>query len=209
MPQMSLIEETVTQWIDQLKTGDAQAAQKLWESYFLEMVEVARRKLQGAPKAMADEEDVALSAFKSFCLGAQKGRFPQVTDRDNLWPFLVAITSHKSVDLIRNENRQKRGGTGKSGGASEKMKWTSIPLDFEEIIQKQPSPEFAAQLAEELERLLILLDKTGDSTLRQVALGKMEGETTTELAQNLGCARRTVERKLQLITRLWQEDCNL
>ncbi len=206
---MSLIEETVTQWIDQLKTGDAQAAQKLWESYFLEMVEVARRKLQGAPKAMADEEDVALSAFKSFCMGAQKGRFPQVTDRDNLWPFLVAITSHKSVDLIRNENRQKRGGTGKSDGSSEKKKWTSIPLDFEEIIQKQPSPEFAVQLAEELERLLNLLDKTGDSTLRQVALGKMEGETTTELAQNLGCARRTVERKLQLITRLWQEDCNL
>lgn len=206
---MSLIEETVTQWIDQLKTGDAQAAQKLWESYFLEMVEVARRKLQGAPKAMADEEDVALSAFNSFCMGAQKGRFPQVTDRDNLWPFLVAITSHKSVDLIRSENRQKRGGTGKSDDSSEKKKWTSIPLDFEEIIQKQPSPEFAVQLAEELDRLLNLLDKTGDSTLRQVALGKMEGETTTELAQNLGCARRTVERKLQLITRLWQEDCNL
>lgn len=206
---MSLIEETVTQWIDQLKTGDAQAAQKLWESYFLEMVEVARRKLQGAPKAMADEEDVALSAFNSFCMGAQKGRFPQVTDRDNLWPFLVAITSHKSVDLIRSENRQKRGGTGKSDGSSEKKKWTSIPLDFEEIIQKQPSPEFAVQLAEELDRLLNILDKTGDSTLRQVALGKMEGETTTELAQNLGCARRTVERKLQLITRLWQEDCNL
>ncbi|MCA9018102.1 MAG: hypothetical protein KDA77_22460, partial [Planctomycetaceae bacterium] len=106
---MSLIEETVTQWIDQLKTGDAQAAQRLWESYFQEMVEVARRKLRGAPRTMADEEDVALSAFKSFCLGAQNGRFSQITDRQNLWPLLVAITSHKSVDLIRNENRQKRG----------------------------------------------------------------------------------------------------
>tara|TARA_R110002111_G_scaffold258083_1_gene326906 strand:+ start:168221 stop:168841 length:621 start_codon:yes stop_codon:yes gene_type:complete len=206
---MSSIEETVTQWIDQLKTGDAQAAQKLWESYFLEMVEVARRKLRGAPRGMADEEDVALSAFKSFCLGAQNGRFPQITDRENLWPLLVAITSHKSVDLIRNENRQKRGGTGKSGNDEERKKQTSLPVDFEEIIQQQPSPEFAVQLAEELERLLDLLDKTGDSTLRQVALGKMEGETTTEIAQNLGFARRTVERKLQLITRLWQEDGKL
>lgn len=206
---MSSIEETVTQWIDQLKTGDAQAAQKLWESYFLEMVGVARRKLRGAPRGMADEEDVALSAFKSFCLGAQNGRFSQVTDRENLWPLLVAITSHKSVDLIRNENRQKRGGTGKSGSDSERKKQTSIAVNFEEIIQQEPSPEFAVQLAEELERLLNLLDKTGDSALRQVALGKMEGETTTEIAQDLGCARRTVERKLQLITRLWQEDCNL
>ncbi|MFK7779401.1 MAG: ECF-type sigma factor [Gimesia sp.] len=206
---MSLIEETVSQWIDQLKSGDAQAAQRLWESYFQEMVEVARKKLYGAPRAMADEEDVALSAFNSFCLGAKNGRFSQITDRENLWPLLVAITSHKSVDLIRHENRQKRGGTGKSGNTSERKKQTFDPVNIEEIIQKQPSPEFAVQLAEELERLLIKLDKTGDSTLRQVALGKMEGETTTETAQSLGCARRTVERKLQLITRLWQEDCNL
>ncbi|MEQ8853167.1 MULTISPECIES: ECF-type sigma factor [Gimesia] len=205
---MSLIEETVTQWIDQLKTGDARAAQRLWESYFLEMVEVARRKLQGAPRAVADEEDVALSAFKSFCLGAQNGRFSQVTDRENLWPLLVAITSHKSVDLIRHENRKKRGGSGSSGTESERNKQSS-PVDFEQIIQSQPSPEFTVQLAEELERLLDLLDKTGDSTLRQVALAKMEGETTTEIAEQLGCARRTIERKLQLITRLWQEDCNL
>ncbi|WP_298868784.1 ECF-type sigma factor [uncultured Gimesia sp.] len=206
---MSLKEETVTQWIGQLKSGDEQAAQRLWESYFQEMVEVARHKLRGAPRAMADEEDVALSAFKSFCLGAQNGRFSQITDRENLWPLLVAITSHKSVDLIRNENRQKRGGTGKSGDSAQRKKQTLDSVHFEEIIQKQPSAEFALQLAEELERLLLLLDKTGDSTLRQVALGKMEGETTTEIAQSLGCARRTIERKLQLITRLWQEDCDL
>lgn len=205
---MSLNEETVTQWIDQLKTGDAEAAQRLWESYFLEMVEVARRKLQGAPRAAADEEDVALSAFKSFCLGAEKGRFSQVTDRENLWPLLVAITSHKSIDLIRRENRKKRGGSGTAESASGRKK-QSIPIDFEAIIQSQPSPEFTVQLAEELDRLLVLLDKTGDSTLRQVALAKMEGETTTEIAEQLGCARRTVERKLQLITRLWQEDYNL
>lgn len=207
---MSLIEETVTQWIDQLKkTGDGEAAQRLWESYFQEMVEVARRKLRGAPRAVADEEDVALSAFKSFCMGAQNGRFSQITDRENLWPLLVAITSHKSVDLIRSENRQKRGGTGKSDSDEPRKKQSSLAVDFEQIIQQEPSPEFAVQLAEELERLLDLLDKTGDSALRQVALAKMEGETTTEIAQTLGCARRTVERKLQLITRLWQEDCDL
>jgi RNA polymerase sigma factor (sigma-70 family) len=205
---VSLIEETVTQWIDQIKTGDAEAAQRLWESYFQEMVEVARRKLQGAPRAVADEEDVALSAFKSFCLGAKNGRFSQVTDRENLWPLLVAITSHKSVDLIRRENRKKRGGSGTSETDSKRIK-QSFPVDFEAIIQQQPSPEFTVQLAEELDRLLVLLDKTGDSTLRQVALAKMDGETTTEIAEQLGCARRTVERKLQLITRLWQEDCNL
>jgi DNA-directed RNA polymerase specialized sigma24 family protein len=96
----------------------------------------------------------------------------------------VAITSHKSVDLIRHENRKKRGGSGASGTESERNK-QSTPVDFEQIIQSQPSPEFTVQLAEELERLLDLLDKTGDSTLRQVALAKMEGETTTEIAEQM------------------------
>src|SRR5262249_15198784 len=67
------------------------AAQKLWEGYFQKMVGLARQKLQGLPRRAADEEDVALSAFNSFCLGAGAGRFPQLSDRDSLWP-LAAVS---------------------------------------------------------------------------------------------------------------------
>src|SRR4030088_2057937 len=98
----------VTQWIGQLKDGSPAAAQKLWEGYFQKMVELARRKLHGLPGRAADEEDVALSAFNSFCRGAGAGRFPQLSDRANLWPLLVAITAHKAVDLLRRERRLKR-----------------------------------------------------------------------------------------------------
>src|SRR6516164_352846 len=101
---------SVTEWIGQLRGGDAEAAQKLWEGYFQKMVELARRKLQGLPRRAADEEDVAFSAFKSFCLGASAGRYPQLGDRDSLWPLLVSITAHKAVDLMRHEHRRKRGG---------------------------------------------------------------------------------------------------
>src|SRR5262249_27853021 len=101
---------SVTHWIGQLKAGDPAAAQKLWEGYFRKMVELARQKLQGLPRRAADEEDVALSAFHSFCRGARGGRFPQVGDRNSLWPLLVAITAHKAIDLLRYEHRRKRGG---------------------------------------------------------------------------------------------------
>ncbi|MCA9205898.1 MAG: hypothetical protein KDA59_22745, partial [Planctomycetales bacterium] len=67
--------DTVAVWIEQLKAGDSQAAQKLWEAYFQQMVDLARRKLEGARRGVADEEDVALSAFKSFCLAARNGKF--------------------------------------------------------------------------------------------------------------------------------------
>ena len=80
-------------WVSQLKDGDPQAAQQLWNTYFLRMVKVARAKLHGAPSRMADEEDVALSAFKSFCRGTQDGRFPQLHEHEDPWPLLLALTN--------------------------------------------------------------------------------------------------------------------
>lgn len=186
---------SITHWIGQLKTGDALAAQKLWEAYFTSMVKVARRRLDAAPRRVADEEDVALSAFYAVCAGAKDGQFAQLQDRDDLWSLLVAITAHKSVDLVRRENRQKRGG----GAANE------LPA-FEEILSNEPSPEFTAEVGDQLDRLLGLLDATGDADLRTVALGKMQGESPVELAARLGCSRRSVERKLQVIVRVWERE---
>jgi hypothetical protein len=37
----------------------------------------------------ADEEDVALSAFNSFCLRAEEGRFLRLDDSDDLWQVLM------------------------------------------------------------------------------------------------------------------------
>ena len=99
-------------WLSQLKDGDATAARQLWDTYFLRMVEVARLKLHGTRSRMADEEDVALSAFKSFCHGARDGRFPQLLEHEDPWPLLLALTNHKAIDLVRHERRVKRGGPG-------------------------------------------------------------------------------------------------
>ncbi len=207
---------TVTRLIQHLKDGESKAAQSLWELYFRRMVGMAREKLQGMPKRMADEEDVALSAFHSFCQGAEAGRFTQLVDRENLWPLLVSITAHKAVDLIRYHNRQKRGGTGhaasqssvvdnsqkeNSQSSSDKSKAGSGTLEFEEIISQEPTPEFAAQIADEFQALLARLE---DDTLQSVALWKLEGFTNDEIAEKLECVPRTVERKLQLIRTLWQ-----
>lgn len=192
------IEQSVTAWISDLKNGQPAAAQKLWESYFQRMVDMARRKLEGTPRAAIDEEDVALSAFKSFCLRARQGQFTQLTDRENLWPLLMAITANKSVDLIRQQNARKRGGTGQTGEADG---WQHHPLS--ELISVTPDPQFAAQLADELQSLLTVLDEAGDPQLKQIALQKMEGHSSPEIAKQLQCARRTVERKLLLIGRLW------
>src|SRR5262249_26337785 len=132
--------------------------------------------------------------FHSFCRGAQAGRFTQLADRDNLWPLLMAITAHKCVDLVRRENRAKRKGP-----------MEAVP-DFQELTSQEPSPEFAAQVAEQLDRSLAKLNMTGDPELKQIALAKMDGYSAEEIAAQLGCVRRTVERKLQIIARIWQAE---
>ena len=82
--------------------------QRLWERYFRRLVGLARRKLQDTPRRVADEEDVALSAFASFCRGAEAGCFPQLADRDNLWHLLVTLTERKVYHQVRDERCQKR-----------------------------------------------------------------------------------------------------
>lgn len=201
--------QSVTLWVDQLKAGDAIAAQRLWEVYFQRMVGLARRKLEGAARGAADEEDVALSAFKSFCLGAQEGRFTQLLDRNNLWSLLMAITAHKSVDLIRGQNRQKRGGTGRADVAETHDQQTLRLVPLSEIISREPTPEFAAELSDQLQSLLKRLDATGDAELRKIALLKLDGYSTTEIAARIGCVGRTVERKTQVISRIWEKDAPL
>ena len=102
--------EFETIWIRRLKAGDSAAAQRLWERYYGQLVRFAQKKLATAPRRMADEEDIALSAVNSFCMGAKQGKFPQLNDHDDLWRLLVTITARKAMHQLRRMRRQKRGG---------------------------------------------------------------------------------------------------
>jgi DNA-directed RNA polymerase specialized sigma24 family protein len=192
---------SVTHWIGRLQTGDEAAAQRLWERYFRRLVGLARKKLLDTPRRAADEEDVALSAFASFCRGVRQGRFPQLDDRDNLWRLLVTFTARKAFDQLRDERAQKRGG-GTVRGESALGGADSTAVGFDQVVGREPTPEFTAQVAEEYRRLLDLLD---DTELRSIAVWKMEGDTTEQIAAKLECAPSTVERKLRRIRGLWAE----
>src|SRR5262245_47235933 len=98
---------SVTHWLALLRAGEQGAAQPLWELYWARLVSLARRKLGEVPRRVADEEDVALSAFDSFCRRAQLGCFPQLSDRDDLWQLLVVLTARKAARLRRDQARLK------------------------------------------------------------------------------------------------------
>ena len=97
---------------------------------------------------MADEEDVALSAFHSLCQGAARGRFPDLQDRNNLWKLLLTITAQKALDHRRREGRLKRGG-GQTRVATGSSPLADTEDALAQVAGREPTPEFAAQMAEQ------------------------------------------------------------
>ena len=194
-------EGVVTSWIESLKRGDLEAAQPLWDHYFERIVRLARDMLDSLPRpgGGADEEDAALSAFVSLFSGIQKGRFPRLADRDDLWRLLVTITHRKAIDQVEHGRRLKRGGgrvvSGSAlaglGGAGDGLEW---------VESHEPSHEFVAMLADEVRSRIAGLP---DETTRRVATLRIEGYTIEEIAERLDCVPRTAARKLALIRQSW------
>lgn len=187
---------SVTSWFGLLQAGEDDAAQRLWRRYFPLLLKAAREKMQGVPMQTADEEDIALSAFHSFCNAARHERIPGVLNRDELWRTLMLITAGKVVDRKRYLGSQKRRNVMGPVGPRPTVS------DLDEVIGQEPDPAVAAQLAEEFDLLLNQLD---DVELRQTALAKLEGYTNEEIGARLNCSARTVRRRITLIRRLWQQ----
>ena len=188
---------SVTRLIVMLKEGNRAASQQLWDAYFARLVGLARARLRGISGRLADEEDVALSAFDSFYRRAEKGQFPRLEDREDLWQLLFVLTVRKAINLVNYQGRKSRG-----GGHVQSL--TDLDLrGAEAIFGAEPSPELAAQMTEECQRLLARLP---DESLRTVALWKMEGYTNAEIAARLGCVPQTVERKLRTIRKVWSDE---
>ena len=107
--------EDVTIWLDRFLTGNQDAWQLLWDRYFAAMLRLASRKLGDHPRRAVDEEDVAISAFQSFCRAAQAGRFPNLRGRDELWQLLVTITRQGNGPIAASVRAEARLGPGARG----------------------------------------------------------------------------------------------
>lgn len=194
-------EGSVTRWIGNLKSGPdlEAAAQGLWRRYFDQLVRLARVRLRQTADGAADEEDVALSVLDTVYRRAAAGQFPNLQDRDELWRLLVVITARKSSNYAKREQRLKRGG-GRTRNETALAADESNFAGLAQWIGSEPSPEFAAIVADEFRRLLGSLP---GALYQQVVVLKLEGYTNEEVADRLGCALRTVERRLEIIRKRW------
>ena len=200
----SVYDVSISRLFGDLKAGRKEAADELWALYFDRLVQVAKRRLSTVPKRVADEEDVAVSVFKSLCAGAARGRFAEHMRREDLWRLLLHRTRQKTVDYIREQTRQKRGGGDVRGESVFLNAATSSSIGgIDQIAVQEPTPEFLMMMNEEHARLLELLP---DDLMRDVAIRRMQGESNDEVAAALNISVRSVERKLSLIRKSWQRE---
>lgn len=193
-------DNSVTQWVSDLKTGDrGNAARLLWGRYFERLARLAQARLRAVARGPADGEDVALSAFDSFFQRVADGRFPRVADRDDLWKLLTTIAVCKASNQRRREGQIKRGG-GRVIGAGD---YAAGEDPLARVAGTEPSPELAAMLIDEIRQRFADLP---DESLRVVALRRMEGHSNAEIAGELDCSLRSVERKLELIRQAWEPE---
>lgn len=190
--------QAVTAWIDQLSEGNEQAAEQLWQHISTRVRDFARQKLDTETRRRYDEDDAANSAFHSLCRGLAEGRL-EAENRDALWGLLAVITSRKISAQRRFLNRQKRGGgevRGESGFAG------LGDSGINAIDGDQRTPDVLAEISESCAQLLNVLP---DETMKTIVLLKFQGAKNGEVASELGCTRRTIERKLERIRRIWVE----
>jgi DNA-directed RNA polymerase specialized sigma24 family protein len=117
---------------------------------------------------------------------------------------MVVITARKAIDLRIHEKRKKRGG-GRVKGESvlNSLLGDKEAGGLEAVVGREPTPELAAQVADEYQRLLAKLPNV---EMRVIAQRKLEGYTNAEIAARLGCGQATVERRLGEIRKVWQEE---
>ena len=192
----------IKSWILELKSGDSDAARLICGRYFQQITELARQRLKSRAKSVVDGEDVANRVLETLCVGLRDGHFPNLLDREYLWPLLLTITISKANDASRHEMRLKRQNHIRLEGSVVIGEKNLKTVRLEDMISSEPTPELLASLAEQHQHLLKTLR---NDNLRRIANYKIQGYTNQEISKALQISLRTVQRKINVIQQTWLE----
>ena len=171
----------------QWRGGRQDALGELIARFWPRLMALANSTLSGRLQRVSDAEDALQSAMISFWQHVDQGGFDHAMDRDDLWNVLGLFTVRKALKIQEKERAQKRGGGRVVSG---------VPLD------NAPAPVSEAEFDFLCTELLELLEPD----LRSFALLRLMGHKNREIAEELGCTERKVERKLNLIRTIWGEE---
>ena len=184
---------SVTLLIGELRKGDGNAAQRIWDRYSPRLAALARLRLPARLRSVLDGEEIASQALEKVVMGLNEGKFPDLRDRDDLWSLLACVTVRRARNDVKQATRQKRTPPG-----------DRVPLD-EYLVAPDPPPDLNVIAAEQFQALLDRLSRT-DESLRIIAYWRFEGYSRDEIAARMGCSLQKVIRKLEIVRKALAED---
>jgi RNA polymerase sigma factor (sigma-70 family) len=169
------------------RRGNQESFGHLLQRFRPRLLALAHSSLLGRVRRVADAEDAFQSAVISFWKKAERGDLSLSLDREGLWGILGVITVRKALRLLERESAQKRGG---------RQQVSYVGVESAAAVPQGDCPEML--FAEMLELL--------DEDLRPFAILRLAGHSYREIAEELDCTEKKVERKLKLIRTIWEEE---
>ncbi len=166
--------------MDRLRASDRTAAGDLFQRFAERLMGIARVQIAARLRHKVEPEDVVQSVFKSFFLRTDQ---LQLESWDSLWGLLTLITVRKCIKHIEREQAARR-------DARREVSLTTKNNEDWLLVDREPSPEEGAMLAELMEEMLAGFDADDRAVLEM----SLQGHGAIEISARLGRAERTVRR---------------
>ena len=176
--------------MERLKAGDPRAAREVFERYVQRLIALAGSRLSAKLRPKFDAEDVVQSALGSFFRRQAADQY-ELANWDGLWGLLAAITIHKCGHKIEHFQAACRDVDGEA----------SLPTLTEEsrsdwqVVAKDPTPFQIAILDETIVSLMQEMDERDG----HIFLLVLQGCSTEEIGEEVGCSERTARRVVNRI----------
>jgi hypothetical protein len=193
---MTVEDGSITQWLQQLRSGESDAAREIWNRFYPRIVRFAELNLQNNADHAVDGEDVAQSAFRTVYLAVMDGKYPDIDDRRHLWRLLIVSTLNRVRRHYRDIHAQKR--------SIDKL--ASKPVSGRTMLMELSGPVAEAEMADLVETLFRHLDQEDPSgELRQIAMLQLEQHSATAIAQKMQKRKTYVLQRIRWVRILWEE----
>lgn len=182
--------------IQGLRSGEQEAMVTFWNRYGPMLERLADRNLAQGMRRRFGPEDIVQSACRTFFRRAQAGEF-EIPSQDCLWRLLCAITLTKLRQQARFHGRQRR-------DVRQEKHLDSVNVQgrpkVRQLADEAGDPEDAVEFADQMQALIGSLEERE----REVMELKLQEIPNEEIARRLGCAERTVRRRLERIEAIFR-----
>jgi len=177
--------------------------EELWNQYYARLKIAVASRVNAIHRPVANESEIALSAFHSFVQRARAGQFPDLADHDAMWKLLKTIAIRKANDLHKQLKAKKRGGDRAIFGQADLTPDNRRAVGIETAISDVDPPSLEAEVSDLFNSLMA---KLPDNRHRDAVLLKLQGAPVASIADCLETSTRTVQRLLKQIEIRWRRE---